>query len=338
MTKRLNDLAYRVLLRAPLNVVRQLSGVRTLLLTYHVVSDECLPHVRHLYPYRDTRQFTADLDSLLRIGRPLSLHDVLDCLRRETPLPKHSFLLTFDDGLREMHDVVAPLLRAKGIPATFFLITDFLDNRQLGHFCRQSLVVERLLRSPQLTNMTGDLLQQEGFPVTDVAATILNLPYTQQSLLDSLGHALEIDFDDYRTRHQPFLTGEQVTRLVAQGFTIGGHSLDHPSFRELPLAEQVRQAVGSVDALQQRFGINYRVFAFPHHGHGVAQKFFDEVFAHNHLEAIFGMDGFLKDMEPRSLQRLRMEYKTATATERVHEALVAQAAARLVGRATVQRQ
>ena len=32
---------------------------------YHMVSDEQVPHVKHLYRYRNVRQFTKDLDFFL---------------------------------------------------------------------------------------------------------------------------------------------------------------------------------------------------------------------------------------------------------------------------------
>ena len=44
-------------------------------------------------------------------------------------LDRRCLHLTFDDGFRELHDVVAPILLRKGIPATFFVNSAFIDNK-----------------------------------------------------------------------------------------------------------------------------------------------------------------------------------------------------------------
>src|SRR5262245_15079392 len=126
----------------PLSVWQRLVGVDLLLPYYHIVSDEEVPHIRHLYAYRNLRDFQRDLDFFLSHYQPVGLSDLVDHLTGVKVLPRNSFHLTFDDGFREMHDVVGPILRAKGISATFFLSTDFLDNADMAHHLKLSVLVE----------------------------------------------------------------------------------------------------------------------------------------------------------------------------------------------------
>ena len=72
------------------------------------------------------------------------LLDVIAWVRGETILPPNSFLLTFDDGFREIYDIIAPILLDKGIPATFFISSGFLDNRELCYQHKASLLVEKV--------------------------------------------------------------------------------------------------------------------------------------------------------------------------------------------------
>jgi peptidoglycan/xylan/chitin deacetylase (PgdA/CDA1 family) len=73
-------------------------------------------HVNH-------QRFAAHLDFLQRHYTIISLADYI-AARNSQRLPLYSAVLTFDDGFRNFLTVAAPLLAARQIPATVFLITD----------------------------------------------------------------------------------------------------------------------------------------------------------------------------------------------------------------------
>jgi peptidoglycan/xylan/chitin deacetylase (PgdA/CDA1 family) len=75
--------------------------------------------------------FAAQLDELARRGLPvLSLADALDRLSTGT-LQRDAVVLTFDDGYASVLEVGWPQLRARGLPATLFVVTDYLDGRRV---------------------------------------------------------------------------------------------------------------------------------------------------------------------------------------------------------------
>jgi peptidoglycan/xylan/chitin deacetylase (PgdA/CDA1 family) len=74
-------------------------------------------HVNH-------RRFKAQLDFLQRHYQVISLREYLQARTTGRRLPDYSAVVTFDDGFRNFLTVAAPLLAARGIPATLFLITD----------------------------------------------------------------------------------------------------------------------------------------------------------------------------------------------------------------------
>src|SRR5215472_8978138 len=98
----------------------------------HIVSDVIPLHVRHLHPVLSIAKFKSDLDFLCQRYRPLQLSE-LERIQglRNCKEPARYFLLSFDDGLREGYEIIAPILRNKGVPAIFFLNSATLDNRQL---------------------------------------------------------------------------------------------------------------------------------------------------------------------------------------------------------------
>jgi peptidoglycan/xylan/chitin deacetylase (PgdA/CDA1 family) len=72
--------------------------------------------------------FAAQLDRLLAEGyTAISLYQLLANLTQGAPLPEKPVVLTFDDGYRDNYENAFPLLRARGLTATFFVVTDFVD-------------------------------------------------------------------------------------------------------------------------------------------------------------------------------------------------------------------
>jgi len=98
---------------------------RVTILCYHGVTEETGNHaadpkglhVNHL-------RFTAHLDFLQLNYNVVSLSDFLIARDQGRSLGEYSVILTFDDGFRNFLTVAAPLLAARGFPATVFLITD----------------------------------------------------------------------------------------------------------------------------------------------------------------------------------------------------------------------
>ncbi len=268
---------------------------------YHVVSDQALPHIRN-YPYRNTTQFEAELDFLLRHYRPVALHDLLS----ESPGGKHCFHLSFDDGLRECAEIVAPILMRKGIPATFFVNPAFVGNRKLFHRYKASLLLSHSEKFPTKTR----LLKQEGISFK----TLLQTPYHQQNKLDEIARNMELSFDDFLHEQKPYMEVDQLRQLMGQGFTLGAHSWDHPEFWLIGEAEQRNQMVKSLQWLKETLNPTIEAFAFPYTDTGVA----DTLIAALHREGVcrlsFGTAGVKQDTIAGHWQRFACETPLPVAT------------------------
>ncbi len=105
----------------PISLLKKWAAPSTLLPYHHLVSDQDVLHVKHLYPYKNIRQFKKDLDLLLKYYRPVGVDEIIKSVSDRKPLPQNAFLLSFDDGFKEVNDIVAPILLAqRGCPAIFF--------------------------------------------------------------------------------------------------------------------------------------------------------------------------------------------------------------------------
>jgi peptidoglycan/xylan/chitin deacetylase (PgdA/CDA1 family) len=258
-----------------------------------MVSDDKAVHVCNLYPYKGIREFTEDLDYLLKYYVPIGLNDLLETIERNGEFARRSFHLTFDDGFREVHDVVAPILLRKGIPATFFVNSAFIDNKALFYRNKASILLERA--------------KQKGLERADISSAILSVPYDRREALDELATRMGVDFDEYLGKFRPYLDSSQIRSLIGKGFTIGSHSIDHPLYADIGFEEQVRQTVESTRWVREKYGLPYGAFAFPHNDENVEERFYREILASGQVDISFGTDGMINGKLSRRLQRFSLE-------------------------------
>ncbi len=103
--------------------------VRVPILMYHYISQP--PEDADIYRQDLSvapELFAQHLDRILAEGyTPITLYDLVRYLTRGVPLPPRPVILTFDDGYRDNYTNAFPRLRERGMVATFFVVTDFID-------------------------------------------------------------------------------------------------------------------------------------------------------------------------------------------------------------------
>ena len=239
-------------------------------------------HLKYLYQPRSIKLFKEDLAFFLKYYEPIGLDELIRLIKEDKPLKKNYFHLTFDDGLRDFYDVAAPILKEKGIPATVFLNSDFIDNKALFYRFKASVLVEKLS-----------------------AKGLLDVIYKDNAILDELAKENNINFEDYLKNEKPYLTAQQIEKLILEGFTFGAHSKNHPMYNQINLAEQITQTISSINLITSQFNLNYRVFSFPFTDFGVSYPFFNAI--KNEVDLTFGCAGLKDDIIKNHLQRIPME-------------------------------
>ena len=317
-------------------LAERFSGITPLIPYYHVVSNERLIHICHLHPYKDERQFTDDVDFLGKRYQPLSPRDLIDFARSGKKIKKGSFIITFDDGYSQIFSVVAPILYKKGIPAIFFLASDFIDNRNLGYRNKASIIAEHLRRNPGLrTGHESALREMLKTSRDQITERILAIPYGAATMLDEIAGVLGIDFQEYLRRVQPYLTSPQIRSLMDRGFHFGAHSLDHPLFEALPLQDQLKQTIVSLQFLKNAYGLPYSFFAFPHSDDSIHRDYFREI--ERIVDLSFGTSGIKKDPIATNLQRINFERSLRPASQILARQLIKKIVGGRSGHMTIDR-
>ncbi|AFM23502.1 putative xylanase/chitin deacetylase [Desulfomonile tiedjei DSM 6799] len=93
------------------------------ILTYHGVEDD--PTDSYSIKSDHFRYHMAYLSDHYRV---IDMSEYVECLNTGHDSGPNTIAVTFDDGYRESCTTVAEILQRHNIPATFFLVTDILDN------------------------------------------------------------------------------------------------------------------------------------------------------------------------------------------------------------------
>lgn len=293
----------------PLGLLKKRGAAAPLLPYHHTVSNDFLPHIKHLYNYKNETQFSTDLDFLLTHFRPISLPDLIRAVQQNGKPPRETFLLTFDDGFREIYDIIAPVLEKKGIPACFFINPAFIDNRVLFYRCKVSLLIHELKKNGEnksLLNRYASILGLQTDAETAVISGLKKINPEQINRLDEIAAQTGYSFDNFLKSNQPFLSTQQLVSLHKRGFAIGAHSLDHPRFQLLSQQEQVSQVTGSCQYVNDLFQTNDCCFSFPHSDQGLPQSLFD-VLSGSGIPLLFGIQNQKTELNNKMLHRFNAE-------------------------------
>ncbi len=292
----------------PMVLTKAMGSFTTLLPYQHTVSNEFLPHIKHLFNYKNVEQFSADLDFLLKHYKPVTPADIIKSIEQNNALPKKAFLISFDDGFREVYDIIAPILEQKGVPALFFINPAFIDNKVLFYRCKISLLINELVKHKQesaFANIFYDTLQIQKKSLNEIKDSLKKLDQSNAEILDELATKIGFSFEKYLTAQQPFLTRQQLISLHSRGFFIGGHSITHPYYNKLPLQEQVVQTMASCNFVNELLSVNNSCFSFPHSDVGISQQFFENTRAS--IPLFFGIQNQKEELENKVLHRFNAE-------------------------------
>lgn len=98
---------------------------KILILAYHRILPAAADDPLHIVVRSAT--FTRHVEALSRRFPVISLADALEQCRTGRPKSKLQIVLTFDDGYRDNYEIVLPVLKNMGLPAVFFLTTDYVS-------------------------------------------------------------------------------------------------------------------------------------------------------------------------------------------------------------------
>jgi peptidoglycan/xylan/chitin deacetylase (PgdA/CDA1 family) len=226
-------------------VVRRIGALRGrgLVLVYHRIDEDGRP-AGQVVPSVPARVLGRQLDALEEVGEIVPLQTLLH-ERSRTARPR--FAVTFDDDFATHVDHALPILRDRGVPATFFLSGRSLLG--LGSYWFQML--EQLIDTRGMSEVSH-LIGTRGEGVQSLVTACENDPSLQKAVEDE-SHDVSLNLDR---------SGIEV--LAAADMAIGFHTLRHEVLTRLDDSALDAALAQGRKELETVVGHPLLHFAYPH--------------------------------------------------------------------------
>lgn len=218
----------------------------------------------------DIQAFERQMALVRACLRVLPLGEAVARLRAGT-LPARSACITFDDGYADNLTCALPILTRKGLPATFFIATDFLD----GGLMFNDAVIEAVRHAPAgqydlselgLSPYTLESPMERQRAIQTILASVkyLTPPQRNERVAEIVARLTTTDLPK-----DLMLSTAQLRALHAAGMTIGAHTASHPILARLDETAAREDIERGKAQLEHILSDDVRLFAYPNGKPGI---------------------------------------------------------------------
>ena len=215
-------------------------------------------------------RFVSILRDLCTHGTPVSMSDIVEATYGKLVLPNKPFALTFDDGFENNYSVVVPILADFGVPATFYITTDFIDSNRPSWIDMIEYAVETYrkfeLRLPSIgLNGKYETDQEKFFLLDEIRGLVKNnAKLNPYEVANDVWVQLGVkDFAPNPELDQK-MNWKQVQQLDQDElFTIGGHSHTHQVLEYLSQPELEKEIRVSMEKLKEQLDYPVKHYSYP---------------------------------------------------------------------------
>jgi peptidoglycan/xylan/chitin deacetylase (PgdA/CDA1 family) len=178
-------------------------------------------------------------------------------------------LITFDDGYRDNYETAFPILKAEGVPATFFITTGFVDAPRLpwwdeiAWMVRTSRQIQVELPGWVPSPILFDEPDREGAVRTLLRAYKAMPAESTDLYLDAIAEATRSGRCGKDAGTGLWMNWDMLREMRAAGMTVAGHSATHTILARAPRERQRDEIFGCATRLAQELGEPMRYFSYP---------------------------------------------------------------------------
>jgi peptidoglycan/xylan/chitin deacetylase (PgdA/CDA1 family) len=210
--------------------------------------------------------FRAQMELLATEFHPTSLDDAIKHIRDGDDLPRRSVVITFDDGYSDNYEFAMPALNRTGVPATFYVTVDCVENKRLPWPSRLRFAFRKTKLSAW--NDSQGKNWQLNSPAERVEAFLSSCDVCCQlsgKEQENFVVGVEQELDAKIPCHQasPMLSYEQMRSLQRNGHTVGSHTMTHPNMAYLKQDEAVHEFSESKRRLELNLEASIPHFSYP---------------------------------------------------------------------------
>jgi peptidoglycan/xylan/chitin deacetylase (PgdA/CDA1 family) len=236
------------------------------LLAYHGVTDG--PSLLNLFT--TVGKFEAQMAFLKKAYDVISLNEAERLLREGRRPARDAVVITLDDDYKEGFTNVLPVAKKHGLPMTFFITTDHINQGRPSFIDALILAVhhtkERILDVRDYGIGRFDLARrghkERAVAALDAHEKELGRDARAAFLRDVL-RRLGFSPDD-RLFQDRVLTWDEVREMQKQGIDFGAHTVTHPMLRGLSAEEAEWEIRASKEEIERETGRPVAAFAYPY--------------------------------------------------------------------------
>lgn len=218
-----------------------------------------------LYPQDGSlASFARTIEFIVENFRVVPLSEALDALLNQKKLPEYSACITFDDGYKGWFDRVIPVLLAHNAHATFYITTGQISGKPLWHE-RIYQVIKNFpaehfsLPNSPLPNLSLGNITEKRRAIRQLEMLLKYRPLQERStLLDAME-----DLASVNGKSLPTISAEEIRAIHNKGFTIGGHTVNHPILTQCTETEATFEMGQCKETLEHITGAPVHHFAYP---------------------------------------------------------------------------
>lgn len=232
---------------------------------YHMVSKNDHPY------YFDNKAISVDefKEQLIFLKKRFDIIRLSDAiiLTNKGESLKKKLVITFDDGFADNYTVAAPVLKELNCNATFFLIGNCIDNKDL--MWRNKLLLIQKADEVILKKGLDQIVNQyklsiEGYKnLMSWSSNAIPMNKKEEIVNSLWKYTMNISIEDYLSQYQPYITKYQILELDNQGFEFGLHSMSHPYFNKLTYEEFRDEILNSKKIIEQLLQKEVITFTYP---------------------------------------------------------------------------
>jgi peptidoglycan/xylan/chitin deacetylase (PgdA/CDA1 family) len=281
---------------------RAMNRRRILVLTYHRFSKA--PRAGRT----SDANLAAQLNYLASHYTVLPLSTIETRLREGRPLPHSTAAITVDDGYSDFYEIAWPALRRRNMPATVFVVTDFVDRKRwiwtdkLPFLLSQTPAGELAIDVAGLY-ISGALAGES--PRRQLASRINGILKDQPDgvkdrLIDEIAAQCLVNLPEAPPGDSESCTWDQLREMESAGIEIGSHTVTHPVLTRV-----------TPDRLEDMLGHPITSFCYPNGAYNRTVR--DAVARAGYGLAVTSDDG-LNDatIDPLAIRRIQNEEENLT--------------------------
>ena len=194
--------------------------------------------------------------------------------KKKGSFPRNSLIITFDDGYKDNYEIAYPILKKYGIPATIFLVTDYIGDNKAFWWDKIDYYIKKTNEKEVAFELNGRAIKydlsnrgKKLYAIKNINEIVTELRNNNrdreaEEILNQLEESLNVDISPSVIKDH-ILSWDNVREMLNEGIEFGSHTARHRIMTNLSFEEIKDEIADSSHKIEQETAKAPRVFAYP---------------------------------------------------------------------------